>query len=334
MKWWTIQTVRSLIAATIGLASVQASLAQAEVPAKGEIRKSILDARSQVKDVAVEFTFSLASEAPQNAVTREHWSVQWGQGRILLDRRYTLRGPNGEREAHIGASFDGEMAWGFQSVNRVASCQAKPNLPKIGTKGSGFFDLMMWFPAEEIAEGMVPLTDVTALLGSQASQLRPELETLPSGEVCAVLEVLKDDGPPVIVVWLDVNRGYLPVRHRTYRRTGDKPTVWTQYEVLNAMELLPGLWIPTEGIRWSVLNPTEIDPDADADAPNVIIVHRLNLAKDVGTGAYAVTLNTDAPDSEFRYVDRLPAGTMVLNLDTGESHIHSKPANEAVKGVR
>jgi hypothetical protein len=266
-----------------------------------QLHEEVAISRSGVIDLEVDFTFA-AAEALQLGLIADHRLVLISGDRLWMEREYLL-GDGGEpRSFFTGTSIDGQVGWGYQQINRRAYTQATGDLPLIDTEGSGFFDLMMWYPCSQIRGQGPHGMDLLSILASPQARVREQLEEL-NGSPCHVVDVVNPSTAQIgVSIWLDGARGFLPVlQHHDVNDGG-----LLELEMIETIETAADVWLPVRGERrWSG-GPTQ--PDATT--------YSMVVATDAHGLAHAYT-NQGLPDDRFDYSTSLPPGTLISNLDTG-----------------
>ena len=285
---------RPLICVTSILFSASACWSQVQTLTKAELLAGAEAYADAMESIIVSDTVILRDAGPEFGMAWLEETVSVKGPKILWEFTY---GPNPARDPaafHRIVSFDGSVSVGQQSTLGQVLIDPGRN-HEARSQDRFFFDLSL-MNAPRSAGGDQSLV---SLLRSSASQVRPQLEEA-GGALCHVVEFVRHAAlGPRQVVWIDTQRGYLPVRQVFY--TGTVPrAVQMEYVVEDAIELPSGHWVPVSG--WKQVGDLHWD----------FAVQR-NPA-----GQYRVEVNTIGNDAIFRLQDRLPAGFLVHHRGTGE----------------
>lgn len=271
--------------------------AHADTLTKGELFAGVADARQALADgFEVSFVFESDGSRPEGMIGYRRGTVAVRDGEILMESHAGLNAYDVKFKA---SSFDGTHSWRYQSFDTKAVAKAGPEHHQVYTETTGFFELMAWFPCREIRTGAPHPLDLESILASPASEVRPETETI-DGRELHVVDVAAEHGDFVRrTLWIDVERGYLPVIHESYRAPdgGDSPELTMAWTITKAHEIVDGTWIPVEGTKEIVgaeTNTMLVEADGDG---------------------YAATAQPEFSEDHFNYSTHLPQGGKVVYLD-------------------
>lgn len=137
------------------------------------------------------------------------------------------------------------------------------------------------------------------LLESPFCHVRPSLEQV--GESwCSVVDLVNDPSRgPRLTVWIDAQRGYLPVRQVWYdKRT--RQSVLMEFCMDDLHQLAGGIWLPTLAHGSHGSDAWELRVDRDAN------------------GAFAMAVNEPVDEALFNLGDQLPPGSRAVNIRTNQ----------------
>jgi hypothetical protein len=278
---------------------------------KAELIAEIEARRAAIQDLDVQFVFYAVGQVPANAVGRDARRVFLkGNDRIRIDRTYRI----GQTRFETAASLTGTRGWGHQSVNKRAYTRLGTDIPLIDTEGSGFFDLMMWYPCSVArGEGLCP-NDLLSVLDSHDSRVLAGTESI-NGHSCYVVGVLDAASEVVARVSIDPARGYLPVeQHYFTTAVGSQAREVVSFTVTEATEVMDGVWLPTAGQRI-----TGALPDVEALSNGL----RYTMAVQQDASGLLLHVNKGLDDAVFDLSATLPPETLVADLDTGRQWLAS-----------
>jgi hypothetical protein len=135
---------------------------------------------------------------------------------------------------------------------------------------------------------------LVGILESDKASVRPTLDTIEDRSCVVVDYIPLEQASPSCTVWLDLGRGFVPMKQVHYRPDG---TPKFEYETSKAHEVVTGLWFVVEGtmtFHW---------PTSAGIEKRRFEVHRVD-------GEYKLNINpTIAPDT-FSQV--IPSGTSII----------------------
>lgn len=318
------------------MAGCRSTQSHAEPPARhsdarpmsaNEIAKRVRHTREQLANLDVTYTFASASPLPANAIAWETRRVVLADRRMLVEREYGSR--DSEGVTSIGG-YDGKQFWLYRHSVRQAeiSSDAAAMHYAIATEGSGFFDLMRWYPDHATCFGSMHHLDLLALIESPSARIRAEQESIDS-RLCIVIDNLDMAGNIIESVWLDPTRSFLPIRQELRSSgecevaaepdhagsgnifrdfagrsagapaSGQEGVVTATFVIDEAREVLPGIWVPVAGRRLTETTRFEMNVQINDAGRHVL-----------------TTIGADT--AEFNYRRHLPGGTMVFDLDTDQ----------------
>jgi hypothetical protein len=187
----------------------------------------------------------------------------------------------------------------YARKQRIARQLAAIDADVMHTKGTGFFDLMMWFPPIDNQAARVDASDLLAMLADPRAVMQPELALL-GDAACHVLDVGRPDGSIAKRIWIDTERGGFPLRHEHFGADGNPVVI---YESTSLAEI-DGVWVPLQGFKWA--------PQQDGFPGDEVLID-----VDVNDeGVPLVGLNGRIDPDVFEYHDQLPAGTVIVDASS------------------
>jgi hypothetical protein len=288
-----------------------------------DLRELAAATRSRIEDLSVSYSFNAVKGPmdPDYRGHRYHAEVVVKGAKLYLSTASGAHEKYGQPLLRRQAAYNGKRSIHYVQPARSAGITGGRSR-EATTKGEAFFDLMLLNPPDKDGHGVAD-QNLLSLLGSDRARLRERLEPV-DGRLCHVVDLVRPRDPRIrLTVWLDAQRGCLPLRQR-YFGGQDLQTVTIEFEVLEAIELRDGLWFPIEAtkkVRWPH-NP----PDAPWVAEHILSVD----SKPDGTRAIAA--NSGVPDEFFDLWKRLPPGTYVADMDVGASWTVGGSDLEALAG--
>lgn len=215
----------------------------------------------------------------------------------------------------VAAWNDGASFWSYLNSVRQAefSTHGEEMFESFMTNGTGFFDLMLWYPCHDLCYSEPSPRDLISILTSPATSIRNSLEVM-NGAQCVVLE-RRDGGELTEAIWLDVDRGYLPVYRRRYN-------VPLEFSIDEAVEVEPGVWMPVMGRRLA----------GAVDQLTLAMEYIVEVAVD-DSGQYQVSTGPIAAET-FQYQSILEPGTLLFDLDRDQvSTLTSASYSDTAQGL-
>lgn len=269
-----------------------------------ELYEGALEVRQQLSSgfrIAFEFDKQTGTDS-ELVGSRRIVSVQSDQLRV---DRYSLNG------ALYGWSHDGQASWTYSQRAGYATVQDGVEMDRrVDTNGSGFFDLMRWYPCWDL-RGKTHEYDLLEVLSSPRAELREETETIDGHELYVVDLYDAMFGAELSrTLWIDPARGYLPIVQKHYRTNtpGGEPQEKMVYTITEAEEIGDGVWVPVEGMK-------EVTGVAGAASTYSLTVETTDA------GAYDAALVETFEAGHFDYSTEVPPGTNIFDVDTDEAWI-------------
>ncbi len=257
-----------------------------------------------------------------NMVNRERATVVVKGNRIYIDH-YLSEDSDGLSYAHRTLAFNGDRTTLMEPGRAVASVKDGPG-DEVDTQRHEFFNLnLLNAPRRERpgtrGQGLFAGIDnalsgkgrgrddqsVVSLLRNDAATVRPFLETV-VGRDCHVV----DCGP--FTVWLDAERGCVPLRQVYYDRANPKQILMV-FLVEKAAQVAPGLWVATRGRK--ILGPSASSAALTGGQETILFV------KNWEDSSPAFQVNGGVPDEFFDLWRRLPPGTELWDQDRGRTTV-------------
>jgi hypothetical protein len=286
---------------------------------KAELITEIEARRTAIQDLDVRFVFYAVGQVPASAVQRDARRVFLkGTDRIRIDRTYRI----GQTQYETSASLTGTRGWGYQAVNKQAYTRLGTDIPLIDTEGSGFFDVMMWYPCSVARGEGLNTNDLLSFLDSDDSVVLAQTEII-NGHSCHVVQELDSNGQEVARVWIDPAWGYLPVKQNQFSTcTGSPPIpILVVLTITQASQVMAGVWLPTAGQR-----TTSAVPQVEELSNGL----QYSMAVQQDASGLLLHVNQGVDDAVFDLSTKLPPTTMVADLDTGQFWVASARNYSAV----
>jgi beta-lactamase regulating signal transducer with metallopeptidase domain len=294
--------------ATGGNAAELEGTKQGPTLTKEQILLGVEAARSQIKDISVNFSYNQVKGPPGNLGRRLH--VTW----VLKESKaYTAR-VFGADPAPDSKTFKKEIAYNgrrttFYEPDRGLAMVRTELTRETKTQGEGFFDLMLLNPPRDDGDGRNDQS-LVSLLKSGKSRLRKQTEVV-RGRICHVADLMDASSDrPSMTVWIDAQRGFLPMRQVFYTKPGGDEILML-FDIEEARDLGNGLWFPVYGRK--LVNPVPGMPEISAGIECVMEVDGWREGKP------ALTVNQGVKDEFFDLWKRLPPGTMLKDMDAGDT---------------
>ncbi|HEV8605028.1 MAG TPA: M56 family metallopeptidase, partial [Tepidisphaeraceae bacterium] len=259
---------------------------------KEELLQRITDLRSRVKDLSVSTT-DVVVKGPPNIVQQSRRTIVLKRDMMYVDQVYGI-GQNGP--FHRQLSFDGQQTTQSGGLDGEAMI-SKGRSRWLDTQVVGFFTVNLLNPP-----GHGTNRSLLGALQHVPCTIRKDIELI-DGHPCEVVEFAQKFNDK-LNVWLDLERGLLPIRHRQFRPDGQ---LWFECNIEKAVEVEKGLWFATRA-KTTTFPVFKDMPQLKEAMEQVIIV-------DSGPNGALIQVNTDPDDSIFDLVSHLPFGTKVFNID-------------------
>jgi len=281
---------------------------------KQDILAAVTKARSQIQDLTVTYSWN-ALKAPADAPNfRSRVTATVQKGKTLMDHEY---GPDPQYNLviwHRRVAFNGERST-FYQVDWQTAITTRKRSWETNTQGYEFFNMMLLNPPRGRFDG-VSGQSLLSVLSSGLARLRPELENV-DGRPCYVIVVYQGyifgRSRPHLTVWLDAERGFLPVRQKyEYGQA-------MEFRVEQAAEIKPGLWFAVRGTKQVYDDKGTIESD-----------YRLEV-DGWKEGCPAIAINRGLAADFFDLWKQLPWGTRLFDEETRETVVVSgttTPPNE------
>ncbi len=274
---------------------------------KGEILVAVEAIRSRIEDLSVHFS-SDALKAPASFMgNRFHETAVIKGDKTYFDREFGAAPEHDKMLFRREVAFNGKRSTMHHVNSGIASVHSKRER-ETKTQGSEYFDLMLLNSPRPDGDG-VSDQNLVSLLKSDRSHVREEMQAV-NGHFCHVIDLVD----PIfnrtrLTVWLDADRGFLPIKQVYYGGKGLQQ-VTIEFVIEEAVELQEGMWFAVRGFkrarpaaeaipegRWQVVRPIKVDG--------------------VEEGTPAIAVNTGVEDEFFDLWKSLPLGTTLQDMDVG-----------------
>lgn len=152
--------------------------------------------------------------------------------------------------------------------------------------------------------------NLVSLLKSDRSHLVSEAEAI-NGQVCRRVDLIDpQDDKTKMSVWIDVHRGFLPIRHTYYLAPveGGGPVI--EFLIEEAVEVADTVWIPVYGKKIAYVR----DPNQPEQRHRQVHVLEVDGWRE---GRPNIQINTGIEDAKFDLWKHLPPGTTVYDNMAG-----------------
>jgi len=275
---------------------------------KKDILEAVKKIRSRTRDLTVSFSFNALGGPPGMYRSTRTTAVVKGS-KTYFDHEYGGLPKDDSRILHSEIAYNGERTTSYSPALGRADVVTKKDR-RTRTQGNGFFDVMLLNPPRRHYQGRSDRS-LISLLRSRASRLRGYIEIV-DGHPCHVIDLYYQPNllallfgaalpkRPAMTVWLDRERGFLPVRSVSYTQPDFKKTQ-LQYVIDESVEIEECLWFAVKGRKsvYGGMAPTEYVLEVDG-------------WKD---GNPSIAVNTGIEDEFFDLWKRLPPGTRVWDRD-------------------
>lgn len=235
-----------LVLAVALLADPRTAPAQQQPPLTlRQLAAKVGELRARIKDLTVSFTYDATTPGSGTLFAKSHQRIIVKGDKLSIDHEYSAPELNAG-PWHVLTTYDGYDTFVHNSSPSVPhpdiAIQTGGRQSGASTRGTGFFDLMMFNPASRGRSGSSDM-DLHSVLVSWHSVLRPQREDV-AGHQCYVVDET-EAGRPSFTAWIDPDRGFLPIRQVYWNMGTGKPLM--QFDIDTAAEIQPGLWCPMEG---------------------------------------------------------------------------------------
>jgi|GEM_PF-3311617 len=277
---------------------------------KQEILLGVESVYSQIEDINVSFSFNALKAPANNLHARSHKTAVVKASKLYLKHTYGADPEYSTTTFVRKVAFNGAVSTTYTARNGSAVVETRKS-KEADTQGSGFFDLMLLNQPRPDSDGASDQS-LLSLLRSKDSRLRAALEEV-DGHPCHVVDLIDaSTKPPRMTVWVDCERGFLPLRH-IYRIRPKYDAIIMKFSIEEAIQLKEGLWFAVKGRKmvYPAVNIPEIGPGLEH-------VMEVDGWKE---GEPALYINQGISDSFFDLWLHLPIGTFVWDKDNDHQWI-------------
>jgi len=173
----------------------------------------------------------------------------------------------------------------------------------------GFFrlNLMAAAPPHNPGECGCGDSNLVSLLSSPTARVRPVTETI-DGHECEVVEI-----PGDLAVWLDLERGLLPLKQEFFVR--DSERVRDEYLVTAAAEFDDGVWLAVRGVQRTFPMDAQDPRPREGDVTRIFVQTRTD-------GSLKLQVNRRLDDRPFDFRTAMPTGASLVDRDRNYAPIH------------
>jgi hypothetical protein len=247
--------------------------------------------REAMRDFSVSYEVSLQTSGKIVGPQGHYKAVMKGR-QVFVENDLLQTRPNVMDEARlVQGAFDGTYYTTYWP-NRQTAVKSTRYTAQASTRESLYFDFGLLNPVEPSNPGEGSMALPTLL---RLGKLRPAMEML-DGRPCHVVDLMLRD-KPYMTIWLDAERGVLPIRVVLFNGSVKIHT--------ERVERVGDFWVATSGRRTLA---DERDP-TKLEAEWIMQVDRRP------DDTPEVAINTGTNDAFFKLWDRLPTGTKVMELN-------------------
>ena len=270
----------------------------ATVPTKEKLVADIQAARASIKDLSVSSIARVTEGAIPEAYPNFRVTVVLKGPKVYLDEQ--LSRDDGQQLARTNC-YDGTRTT-IIAPERSGAIQA-------GLAGDQwlmsrhFFILNMYDPITNHSG------DLLKFVQSPLMQIHAQIELLDKHPCVVVDHVMPGTKEVTETVWLDADRGYLPIQHIIHN--GKNPRI--QYQLGEATKVTDSMWFATDGLMQ--VFPRDKD---DKDIPKTM---KTIMRVESTTEGWALKVNQGIADAFFALPARVPVGTKLWDMQSGKTWI-------------
>lgn len=277
-----------------------------------------------IQTISASYSSSMPGPVTDDVVRDHRAAVTLKGDKVYFDHTYG-GSPAFEGRVFNGVhAFDGAHTVDEDTTNGGAFIKAGRTIQSNPRCAPGFLDLCMLASAGGSFGDQE--SSLVAFLNDPNVRLRPTLEDI-DAHWCHVVDLPGSAGLLRLSVWIDADRGFLPVRQVHWRAGG---TALLDIRTDEAIQLPTGHWVPVRGRKGFGVLPGGVP---ELSSPHLVVVQ---VERD-GQGRYVVAVNQPVDDSLFALDQHLPPGFMIRDLDTGAIRIASsrdyERAGQAIETV-
>lgn len=262
--------------------------------------------RRSIEDITVDYTVMRLSAPKPNQ--REQFRTEHiiSDGTRFYAETASFWAPEFGNQAFLRvAATDGQRMTMYDAERGMAGIIPEEGHRETKARHREFFDMNMLH--ERPDDGRSSATgSLIGILSDPRTIVRPEQEVV-GGVSAYVVELVSADGGFGMTVWIDPERGALPLRQEYALPTrGGK---YTEYEIFDAEEVSPGLWLGVTGMLRRIPLPSSGEGNDDE--------FYINVSKSKDGAEYLIELNTNPDDTAFNALRVAAPGTLVGDRITG-----------------
>lgn len=290
-----------------------------QAPPREEMLQRLLDARAGITSIELSF-FAVGDPPPPAGIIHErvHFAAQSDRIRTDLQRRIETE-PGLELDLERLSSYDGEVYQSYTSTSRQSVSSFDFVDDDFDMSRSTLFNFMRFYPSRSVLHGVLHPSDLVELLSSSTTFVRPDIEMLDQ-HPCVVIDIHPEIAPDVRTetLWLDLERGLLPLRQTGYLSDGG---VFVERTIDDAIQVGPDVWFPIAATHVFPAGVTPLAPegaryifvvDSDAEGPIARINHHIPDSH--------FRAEQDFPEPRLHLDERVGELTMLTNATTTEAH--------------
>lgn len=288
---WVVPSTFHISWSFIALAALSGGKARAQNQVRLEdIQNAIAAQRSNIRAIAVSVT-QRSIGLPGTTQNFQHHEFAMLGRQYFMEHEYANDGGS----FLVACTFDGGLGLTYTAKTRIAALRGSVDPVNFSTMGSGFFDLLMYYPSVDGLDAPLGPVDLLTLLENERSTIKSSAVDL-NDTRCILVEVQRENGAPSDQIWIDPARGFYPLRHDCLNASGQ---LLVSYETTSLAEI-DGVWLPLEGLRRA--------PPSDMNPGPIETVISVDLD---AMGRPLASMNANIPPGKFSYLNQLPPGTMI-----------------------
>lgn len=290
-----------LVLLVVNVASATCATAQPATLTRDVLLAIAEQSRRTIEDVTVDYTvMKLSPAGPQQREQFKSEHIIWDSRRFYAETATFLAPEYGNFAFLRVVATDGRQMTIYDAHRGMAGILPEEGHRETNARTREFFDLNMLH--ERPNDGRSSATgSLIGVLSDPRATVRPEQEIV-GGVNAYVVDLVSEGGGYGITVWIDPERGALPLRQEYSLPTrGGK---YAEYEIIDAEEVSPGLWLGVSGKKRMI--PGLFGSD-DYVGEELFI----NVSKSKDGQRYLIDLNTHPDDTVFNALRVAAPGTLV-----------------------
>ena len=272
---------------------------------KDDILAAVQALRSRVMTFIVEYRCEAVKGDPKILVPRHHAKVVLKGAKLYIQENYGTDPKVDPVMYPRRIAYNGARTTFF--TEHMASARVSDARDRSATTESQEYFALMMFNEPRPGGNGANDGSLISLLKSPSSRVRARPEPW-SNRMCQVVDLFPGTSElPSLSVWLDAERGFLPLRQVHYVVISGERRVGMELMVDEAVMVAQDMWFAVSGRKRVHAIPPKI-----AEAEFVIDVEGWR------GGRPAIHVNREVPDDLFDLFEHLPPGTELTDVSTGK----------------